>query len=177
MVAAFLLVVIWWGSAKAENLVEIGPSQVGSNFSTGFMLTMTERVRDKYDFTLGYISKQNFSVCDRPDCEWDVKEQIFFGVEYLVPSPWTDRLRIGIGPYLFQRPDRIGTDTFRIGLDIEYRFARWNERFGIRIRHFSLAGSGDVLEICRPQFGCVSNDWNTGQDSWVRGVYYFGTRP
>lgn len=181
-VALFLIVFVWWGTAKAETLVEVGPSQIGSTMSSGTMLTITERVNDKYDFTIGYITDQEFSRCDRPDCTWYIKAQIFAGAELLVPSPWTDKLRIGIGPYIFQRPDRVGTDTFRMSLNVEYRF---NERFGIRVRHFSLAGSGPELTLCRerenwtnvplgtPGAACQTNDWNTGQDSWLRLVYYF----
>lgn len=179
---AFFLMLVWWGSSKADGLVELGPSQVGSEMSSGFMLTISERVNDRYDFTLGYISKQDFKTCDAPNCEWHVKEQLFIGAELLIPSPWTDKLRIGIGPYLFQRADRIGTDTLRVGLDIEYRF---NDRLGIRVRHFSLAGSGPEITICRETAGWTNvpcdtpgafpatNDWNTGQDSWLRAVWYF----
>lgn len=168
-----------------ETQVEIGASQVGSSFSTGGMLTVTERINDKYDFTIGYITDQEFSVCDRPDCTWFVQAQIFAGAELLMSDPWTGKLKLGIGPYIFQRADRIGTDTFRMGLSIEYKF---NDRFGVRARHFSLAGSGPNIEICRdpatwrnvdtsrPFNGtasCITNDWNTGQDSWLRAVWYF----
>lgn len=182
LVGAFLLTIFWWSSARADTIMEVGPSQVGSEFSSGFMITITERLQDRYDFTIGYISRQEFKRCDRPDCKWEVKEQIFAGVDLLIPSPWTDRLRLSIGPYLFQRADRIGTDTFRMGLGIEYRIS---ERFGIRARHFSLAGSGPEITICRERInwknvscdtvGAVSqtNDWNTGQDSWLRATWYF----
>lgn len=168
-VLIFLLVVVWWGTSEADTLAEIGPSQVGSTFSSGTMLTLTER-RDKFDFTLGYITKQKFSVCDRPDCTWRVDEQIFFGAERVFRSPWTDRLNVSLGPYYFSRPDRIGTSRFRIGLGLEYRV---NDHFGLRLRHFSLAGTGEELTICREPWGCLTNDWNTGQDSWLRLVYYF----
>ena len=170
IVVIFILIFVWWGSLKAAGLVELGPSQVGDNLSSGAMITLTSRVDDKYDLTLGYITDQTFSVCDRPDCMWNVKAQIFFGGEYLVAAPWTDKLRLGIGPYYFQRPDRIGTSNFRVGLSLEYRF---NDRIGIRARHFSLAGSGPELTICREDYGCITNDWNTGQDSWLRAVWYF----
>lgn len=170
LVLTFIIMMVWWGSSKADPLIEIGPSQVASNFSTGVMLTMTQRVDDRYDFTIGYISEQDFKTCDRPSCRWKVNEQLFVGVEYLVTSPWTDKLRLGIGPYYFQNRDRVGTTNFRMGLDIEYRF---NRRLGMRVRHFSNAGSGHEITICREAFGCSTNDWNTGQDSWLRAVWYF----
>lgn len=170
VVVLFLILFVWWGSSRAEGQVELGAAQVGTNFSNAAMLTLTDRINDKYDLTIGYISNQRFSVCDRPDCTWNVKTQIFVGGEYLVTSPWTDKLRLGLGPYYFQRQDRIGTSNFRMGLSIEYRL---NERFGLRARHFSNAGSGPNITICRDEFGCLTNDWNTGQDSWLRGVWYF----
>jgi hypothetical protein len=168
----FLIVLVWWGTADAEGTgqIEIGPSQVGSNFSTGGMLTITERFQDKYDVTIGYITEQTFSVCSRPDCTWLVNEQIFVGVDYLITSPWTDRLRLGLGPYYFQNADRVGTTNFRMGLSVEWRL---NSRWGLRARHFSNAGSGPVLCIDRPVWGEICNDWNTGQDSWFRIVRYF----
>ena len=170
LVLLFVIAFVWWGSAKAAGQIEIGPSQVSTNFNTGVMVTFTERVQDKYDFTLGYITEQKVSFCDRVDCDWTINSQIFFGIEYLVTSPWTDKLRLGIGPYYFQNRDRVATTNLRLGLSIEYRF---NRRWGFRARHFSNAGSGSNMEICRPKFGCITNDWNTGQDSWARVVWYF----
>ena len=186
LVVLFILTLYWWGTAEADSQIEVGASQVGSEMSSGFMLTLTERINDRYDFTLGYISDQNFSRKWKgeyiPSTEWHVKAQIFVGAELLITSPWTDKLRLGIGPYVFQRPDRIGTDTFRVGLSLEYRFS---DRFGIRARHFSLAGSGPEITICRetetwtnvpcdtPGSTPRTNDWNTGQDSWLRAVFYF----
>jgi len=170
LVLTFLITFIWWGSVKAETLAEIGPSQVADNLSSGVMLTLSERFNDRYDLTIGYISDQTVEFCGRPDCRWEIRPQIFAGAELLIKSPWTDKLRLGLGPYYFQNPDRVGTTNFRMGLSLEYRF---NRRFGFRARHFSNAGSGPDLEICRPQWGCQTNDWNTGQDSWARLVWYF----
>lgn len=170
LVALFLITFIWWGSSRADPLFELGPSQVGSELSAGAMFTLSQRIEDKYDLTLGYITDQTFNRCGQPQCEWNVKAQIFFGGEYLVTAPFSDKLKLGIGPYYFQRPDRIGTSRFRVGLSVEYRF---NRRLGLRVRHFSLAGSGPPLTICREGLGCQTNDWNTGQDSWLRAVWYF----
>ena len=186
LILLFLGMFIWFGSVKADTMIEIGPSQVGSEMSAGVMLTLTERIAGKYDFTVGYITEQNFvstwqgKKCK--SCEWTVKEQLFAGVELVVTAPFTDKLRLGIGPYIFQRADRIGTDTFRMGLSIEYQFT---DRFGLRARHFSLAGSGPEMTICRetetwtnvpcstPGSTPRTNDWNTGQDSWLRLTWYF----
>jgi hypothetical protein len=162
LVIVFLSLFVIWGSCSADQL-EVGPAQVGDNIS-GTMLTLTKRVND-LDFTLGYITEQDFSVCDRPDCDWTVQEQIFIGAEWLVG----DRLKFGIGPYYFQNRDRIATTNFRVGLSLEYRFTR---RFGVRARHFSNAGTGPDLELCN-ETGCYSNNWNNGQDSWLRLVWYF----
>jgi hypothetical protein len=183
IVVAFLILFVYSGSVRAAGLVEIGPSQVGSELSTGFMLTISERINNRYDFTIGYISKQDFKLDDDvPHSEWHVKEQIFAGVELLTHFPFAEKLTFGIGPYVFQRADRIGTDTFRMGLSIEYQFT---PHFGVRLRHFSLAGSGPELTICRETEGWTdvpcdtpgankqTNDWNTGQDSWLRAVWYF----
>lgn len=42
LVGLFLLMFIWFGSARGDALIEIGPSQVGSEMSAGVMLTLTE---------------------------------------------------------------------------------------------------------------------------------------
>lgn len=169
LVALFLLTFIWWGSARADALVEIGPAQVGATVSTGVMLTLSERINDRYDFTVGYISDQEFHSCPREDCVWMIRPQLFFGAELLMSSPWTDKLKLGLGPYYFQNVDRVATTHFRMGLSLEYRFT---ERFGIRARHFSNAGSGQDVEICNDHY-CIENNWNAGQDSWLRLVWYF----
>ena len=169
-VAFFLLLYIWWSSVDAaEGLVEIGPAQVGSEYSETVMLTLTRRVQDRFDFTLGYIGDQEWNSCDRPDCEWKSKAQIFVGAEALATDPWSGKFKLGIGPYYFQRQDRIGTSHFRVGLSVEYRHSR---RFGLRARHFSNAGSGPNIEVCNDYY-CQVNDWNTGQDSWLRAIWYF----
>ena len=77
LVLLFLATIVWWGSAEADSLIEIGPSQVGSSLSAGFMLTITERLKDRYDFTLGYISPQEFTTewNGAKIIDWKVKEQ------------------------------------------------------------------------------------------------------
>jgi hypothetical protein len=188
----FLIAIIWWGideANSAETFFEVGTTQVSQNTNTGWTTSITQRFDHKYDLTLGYISEQTFEQCKDPSCHWKVRSQIFFGGELLFRSPWSDNFKIGIGPYYFQHADRIATSNFRIGLHIEYRFS---DHWGIRARHWSTAGTSPLKTICRPpndfnQIGvilnpmdhrpenwhCKTNDWNTGQDSFLGVIFYF----
>lgn len=163
LVALFLLIFIWWGSSRAEMRISIGPSQVGTEFSTGTLLVLSQRLDNMVDLNIGYISPQHFD-------DWSVREQIFAGVEFLVFDPWSRRFNLGLGPYLFQNADRIGTSRFRMGLSLGWRI---NNRLGLEARHYSLAGSGPEITACNDFGQCFTNDWNTGQDSWLRGVWHF----
>ena len=176
--------------AQAEGIFEVGPSQIGDNFTTGWIVTYTERVKDRYDFTAGYITPQEYDACDHPSCQWYIKEQIFFGAEVVFKYPNSDNLRLGFGPYIFQNPDRVAPTRLRVGVHLEYRF---NKHFGISARHWSTAGSSPRTTICRDEarfdsdpgfilepghpryagLNCKTNDWNTGQDSWLRLAWYF----
>ena len=155
LVGIFVIVLIWWGSVRAETYFDAGPSQVGTEFNTGVHLQITERLADQYDFSVGYITRQHFNTCGRPDCKFSPAPQIFFGAEWSIVSPWTDKLRLGLGPYYFQNTNRITATHFNFGLSLEYRL---NRRFGFKARHFSNAGSGSP---------------NKGQDSWFRLIWYF----
>lgn len=179
LVGAFIATLGAWSD---DGYLDLGLSQVGSEMSSGLMLALVERVDDKYDFTLGYITPQEFDACGRVGCRWYVDEQIFAGVELTVKK--NDRLRLGIGPYFFQSADRVVSSNFRVGLSLEYRI---NDRFGLKVRHFSNAGTGKELTLCRDRetwenvratessqsVYCQTNRWNTGQDSWLRVVWYF----
>ena len=179
--------------SQAETILEIGASQVGSEYSEGIMLTLSERFNDKYELTFGYISEQKFKPCKRVDCTWYLNEQIFFGGELLLHVPWFKQLTIGVGPYIFQNADRASTSAFRIGASIEWKFSGrdiWLVPDAITFRHFSTADSGPELTLCRDvntwreappgitsstsEFNCLTNDWNTGQDSWFRFDWHFG---
>ena len=158
-------------TANAETLLEIGPSQVGDTYSNSYILTLTERIQDKYDFTLGLIGGQEFKSCERPDCVWQLDQQIFFGAELLV-NLWTDRIKFGIGPYAFARPDRVVSSFLRVGLSLEWKIT---ERIAIRARHWSAASSGiQEIKFCnRDKTFCDRRSFNNGQDSWLRLQWRF----
>jgi hypothetical protein len=163
LVAVFLVTLLWWGYAKSETLVEVGPAQVADHLTGAFVLTLTERINDRYDFTLGYISPQEFQ-------DFEINEQLFFGVELNIVSPWSDALRLGIGPYWFQNADRVSTSNFRVGLRVEYMIG---PHWGVSARHWSNAGSSPEMTICDLHDLCWTNDWNTGQDRWVGFIFRF----
>ena len=158
----------------AETLIEIGPSQVGDTYSNSYILTLTERVNDKYDFTLGMIGNQTFQMCERDDCIWEVDKQIFFGADLLVKPLWfwTDRIKFGIGPYAFARPDRIVSSFLRVGLSLEWAIT---DRIALRARHWSVASAGiQRLDFCnRDRTFCDRREFNNGQDSWLRLQWRF----
>jgi len=164
LVGVVILLFIWWGSSKADELyVDVGVSQVTDETTGAIHLQITNRITDHIDLGIGYIGKQDVR-------GFDVQEQIYAGAEFVVKDPWWGKVRIGIGPYVFQNADRVVTSKFRMGISVEWRIM---DRLGLKARHFSNAGSGTELEICRRDGRCFTNDWNTGQDSWARLVWYF----
>ena len=170
---ALVILLILSQHARCETLVEAGLSQVGKDFSDGWVLTLTERFKDRYDLTIGLVTTQTWESCPRPDCVWEIQEQIFFGGEFTYPI-WRG-LRFGIGPYWFSNINRVSAENFRMGLRLEYRFT---DRFGIRARHWSISGSGRDATVChewgeQKQIDCFTNRWNAGQDSWLGVVLYF----
>lgn len=173
VVALVLLTFVAWGScAKASELyIDVGVSQVGSDFTDAVQVQLVNRFDEHHiDLGFGYIGPQTFKACDRPDCVWDINEQLYAGIEFMVKDPWWGRMRIGFGPYLFQNADRIVTSKFRAGISLEITFT---ERIGLKVRHFSAADSNPSIEACNALGQCFVNDWNTGQDSWARLTWYF----
>lgn len=158
-------------AAEGELYMDVGPSQVGSNFSTGTWLQINYRANKHIDLAFGYISPQKFNTCGAIRCEYKVKAQIFTGIEFVVTDPWIEKIRLGFGPYKFSHADRIGTSDFRACVSLEYQH---NKRFGAKARHCSTAGSGEEIKACNTSGFCIVNDWNTGQDSWLRATLYFG---
>ena len=158
----------------AETLIEIGPSQVGDTYSNSYILTLTERINDKYDFTLGMIGAQTFQVCDRDDCIWEVDQQIFFGADLLIRPLWfwTDRLRFGIGPYFHSRPHRFVSSFLQVGLTLQWEFT---DRWSAEAWHSSVASAGiQRLDFCnRDMTFCDRREFNNGQDSWLRLQWRF----
>ena len=131
------------------------------------MFQVTERVKDRYDFTFGYVSEQDFKLCDRPDCEWGADESLFVSVSLAVPLG-NDRLRLRIGPAWFSDISRISTSKFRAVAGLEYRY----DRFMFSIIHFSNGGSGGEREVCNEMF-CFTDQYNLGLDSLFRlGVVF-----
>lgn len=177
LVGLGVLLMIFFASheTRAESIFEIGPSQVSDNYSSGILITATERFKGKYDITGGYITEQNVKFCDRPDCRWHIREQLFVGAERMWRDPWGWNLKIGMGPYWFQNEDRVAPTHFRWGLHAEWQF---RHHWGISLRHWSTAGSGGVgcfhTDYDDPETPVVCNDWNTGQDSWLRLTYFAG---
>lgn len=192
-IRALLLLLLIPAIAKPEYRLEVGETSIKSQ-DTGWMVTLTDRINDRYDITLGWITDQTFQEegCTHPSCTWFLQRQLFFGGEFVFKTP-VDGLRFGVGPYIFQNPDRVAPTRFRVGVHFEYRFQFWGKHLGISGRHFSTAGSGPIGKLCRregfyetdqgffvdrndpnpPGYNCKTNDWNTGQDSWLRLTYYF----
>jgi hypothetical protein len=164
VIGVLLYIFIWWGSAKAEGLyIDVGPSQIAGHFTDAIHLQLSNRYSKHIDLGIGYIGPQNFR-------NFDIQEQIYAGVEFVVSDPWVGKARIGFGPYVFQNADRAVTSKFRICASLEYAFTK---RIGAKARHCSNAGSGTEIEICDRNGDCFTNDWNTGQDSWARLIWYF----
>ena len=173
-IGLFLICLLWFATAEAETLFEIGPSQVSDSLTTGVIATVSERFKDRYDLTLGYISEQNLEFDDADRGKWVLSPQIFVCAETNFKSPWSDKFRLGLGPCYFQHDDRVAPTKFRIGLKMEWRLSK---RWGLSARHWSTAGTSPVgcypLDYRKPNApGARCNDWNTGQDSWLRLVYY-----
>ena len=165
LVGLMLLIFILWGSSSkaGELYIDVGPTQVGSTFSGAAMLQLNNRISKHFDIGFGYIGEQEYQ-------GFEIRPQLYLGTEFVVTDPWKQKARIGFGPYYFQNADRIGTSKFRAGISFEYRFT---DRIGFKARHFSTAGSSPEITACRNDGRCFTNDWNTGQDSWARLVWYF----
>ena len=162
-----ILLLLLCGSAQAETMFRIGPSQVGDKFSNSAMFSITERVQDKYDFTFGIIGPQRFDMCGRADCIWEIDTQVYVGARWLFHPLWfwTDKFKFGIGPTLWARPDRAVSSFLRANLYAEYRF---NKYVAVSAEHFSIASAGLPLEFCNVQGSfCESRPRNNGLDSWA----------
>ena len=172
-VGVLLTMFIIFGSceARSETFVSIGPTQVSSNLHAGEMLLVTERIKDRYNFTMGYFTEQEFTVCDRPGCTWNVRENLMLAAQLSLKSPWSDNFRLSVGPAYFANADRIGTSNFRALLTVEWMHS--SGRWGLGLLHASNGGTGQDMEACNTLGHCMTNDWNTGLDSWVHFNYYF----
>lgn len=178
--------------AEAAGYIDFGPTQVGSNSNTGWMATLNETFGDKgqYDLSIGYITEQDmtFSCGGCFHADWHLKAQTFIGATIWAEDPWRGKFKIGIGPYYFSHPDRVGTANFRIGVFLRYDLT---DRWSILAKHFSTANSGEVMcfsrdvttmelvqkytpngnNVLRSNTFTQCHDWNTGQDSLLRIAY------
>jgi len=180
MRSTIILLLLTGCASTNQTLVEFGPTQISSDRHTGEMVTITERFDRKYDVTFGWISDQEWNQCGRPDCQWYIDRQLVVGVERVFPLRFIDEsVRLSLGPYVFQNPDRISPTYLRAGVSLEWQIT---DRIGLRARHWSNAGTARVTCV-RHSFDPYKhpelfeyktcNDWNTGQDSWLRLVIYF----
>lgn len=172
---AILLAILLCASANAadvETMIRVGVTQIGETPSGSGMFSLTQRVNGRYDFTIGALGPQLFNKCGRPDCDWEIDQQIYVGARLLMDPLWfwTDKFKFGIGPTLWARPDRAVSSFLRINLYMEYRF---NPTIAISAEHFSIAAAGFEIAACNKiQTYCAFRKYNVGQDSWF-GINLF----
>jgi hypothetical protein len=153
--------------AEAETRFELGTSNVSGEWSGGHVLMIQERITPKYAIGFGHITEQNFNTCGRPGCEWTVQEQLFLGIERLVPYK---KFTLSIGPYYFQTKNRVSSTKFNARLALEYQI---NYRWAVKLSHFSNAGSGPVIKLRADDGTLLKQRNNLGQDALLI-TYRFG---
>ena len=164
-----LVLLLLCGAANAadvETMVRLGNTQVGWAQSGSTMLSLTQRVNGRYDFTIGTLGAQEYSKCERSDCVWELDPQVYVGARLLMDPLWfwTDKFKFGIGPTFWAHPDRAVSSFLRINLYLEWRF---NEHVGVSAEHFSVNGAGFPLPACnKDNTYCSVRKYNNGQDSW-----------
>jgi len=153
VVALFLILLMlaFCHESKADVSVEVGATNLSGDWA-GEGLIISERF-GKYDFGIGYITEQEVTTTCGPHlprtskCRFDLRENIFLHAQRVVQYK---RCELGIGPAFFQNTNRALGKRFTIGLMAGCRIA---ERWSIRVRHYSNAGSGtpnlgqDLLSI------------------------------
>lgn len=121
----------------AETRLEIGPTYLSDERSSGYMFIVSERV-GKFDFGIGYVSEQDVLP------GWEnrhgygpvhLSRNAFFYVQRF----WTKgQFELGAGLAHFNNENRA------LGAKITYPVSigwNWNENLSIRLRHFSNAGA------------------------------------
>ncbi len=160
-----LFILVLCSESQAETTIEIGPSNVGYRWTDSATIMIQEVWQDKYALGLGYISPQNLNTCGRPDCKWEIQEQIMVGAERIVRYK---RLSLSIGPYWFQNPSRISSSNFNVRLTLGVDIT---DRLYVKLSHFSNAGSG--RKRC-----FLNNFWKNDRDGvdkeWLCGNYNMG---
>lgn len=135
IVLVFLLILgfFFYSEANAAEF-EIGPAVLSGEYSDGGALIFSERI-GKFAIGGGYVSEQFVNTCGRPDCAFDIRENILFQVQRIVK--WKNA-EIGIGPAYFQNTNRALGKNLTWSLSLGYVGEHW----AVRIRHYSNAGSG-----------------------------------
>lgn len=161
----------------AEMYLELGPSIVSNEHSDSFTMILQQRWASKYAVSLGYISSQYIDTCNtpnRPDCKWDIQEQLLVGAERLVTGNfdgrwrWLNRVTFSIGPYWFQNANRISSCKFLVRLGGAVRIT---DSLSIKASHFSNAGSCPTITLLNPkdtrgpQPIPITGKFNVGQDA------------
>jgi len=136
-----ILLVAFCHEARSQVSIEAGPTILSGEPAEGGALILSERFNDRWEVQVGYLSEQYVDTCGRPDCQFDIRENIFLGGQRVVG--W-ERFKLGIGMAAFQNINRALGCRVNFNLLIEWR---WSAHVVSRIRHFSSAGS------CTPNMG------------------------
>ena len=142
------------GCATTE--IEIGPTFLTQEFAHGGTIIVTERVAEKYDFSIGHVSEQIVQTCPRLDCIQRVQRNLYVGAARL----WEyKRLEVGLGANYFADVSRVSGSHLMVGAMFGVKLC---DRLSLRVRHYSNAGSQSPDCDCGPYCGC---GYNLGQDS------------
>lgn len=138
LVAGFfvLLMLAFCHEARSEVTIEAGPTFLSGDYADGGALIISERFLGRYEVHAGYIYKQQVDTCGRPDCKFDIEENIFFGAQRV--AGW-NRFKVGIGMDYFQNRNRALGKNLTFSLLLGYEIG---DNYVLRIRHMSNAGSG-----------------------------------
>lgn len=130
VLAALIVMAFVWSKESSAVELEVGPTLLSGEYSEGGALLVTETV-GKFSFAGGYIYKQTCHCTDPADLE----ENIFFQVQRVAVYK---KLEVGIGPAYFQNTNRALGKNLTFSLSLGYGGEKWS----IRFRHYSNAGSG-----------------------------------
>jgi hypothetical protein len=167
LVLLLLFVFVKWASAdEFDWYIDAGVSQIADDVTDAPWFALTRRyAQANVDLTIGYIGPQTFTSCPREDCRFELNEQIYAGFKFFAVDPWAGRCEVSVGPVYAQNADRAVASRFRMELGASCRVrGRWH----IQAKHQSNAGSSGDVTACNVLGDCFTNDWNTGQDSWLR---------
>lgn len=135
-------------TAQAEVQIEAGPTYLSGSYSEGQNLILVDRITPEWEIGAIYITEQ---YCH---CTWatDLRENMGF----MLNRVWTyKKVEVGLGGSIWQNTNRAFGKKMNFSLMVTYNF---NDRFAIRARHFSNAGSAAP---------------NLGQDMFTNLVWKF----